>query len=148
MPQSLARVLVHLVFSTKDREPIIGHDTRPQLHEYLGGILDTLGCSPLKVGGTADHVHALFSLSRTRTIAEVVEEAKKASSKWMKHAGTRDFWWQAGYGAFSVAQSQIAAVSRYIDHQEEHHRVQSFQEELRHLLKRYQVAYDERYVWD
>jgi putative transposase len=148
MPQSLARVLVHLVFSTKNREPIIGRDTRPRLHEYLGGILDTLGCSPLRVGGTADHVHALFSLSRTRTIAEVVEEAKKASSKWMKHQGTRDFWWQAGYGAFSVAQSQIAAVSRYIDHQEEHHRVHSFQEELRLLLKRYQIAYDERCVWD
>jgi len=85
MPQSLARVLVHLVFSTKNREPSIGRDTRPQLHEYLGGILNTLGCSPLRVGGTADHVHALFSLSRTRTIAEVVEEAKTASSKWIEH---------------------------------------------------------------
>ena len=148
MPQSLARVLVHLVFSTKNREPLIARDTRPALHAYLGGILDTLGCSPLRVGGTADHVHALFSLSRTRTIAEAVEEAKKASSKWMKQQAAADFWWQAGYGAFSIGQSQIAAVSRYIDRQEEHHRVYSFQEELRDLLKRYQVAYDERYVWD
>jgi putative transposase len=93
MPQSVARVLVHLVFSTKNREPLIARDTRPALHAYLGGILNTLGCSPLRVGGTADHVHALFSLSRTRTIAEAVEEAKKASSKWMKQQAAGDFWW-------------------------------------------------------
>ena len=148
MPQSLARVLIHLVFSTRNREPSIPEATCPRLHEYLGGVLDTLGCSPLKIGGTADHVHVLFALSRTRTIADVVEEAKKGSSKWMKLHGSPDFWWQAGYGAFSVAQSQVATVSRYIDRQPEHHRTHSFQEEFRHLLNRYQLPYDERYVWD
>jgi len=148
MPQSLARVLVHLVFSTKNREPCIAAAFRPSLHEYLGGILDTLGCAPLTVGGTADHVHILCSLSRTRTIATVVEETKKGSSKWMKRQGLRDFWWQAGYGAFSVAQSQVAPVSRYIARQEAHHRVYSFQEEFRQLLARYQLPFDERYVWD
>ena len=148
MPQSLARVLIHLVFSTKNREPMIARDIRPELHRYLGGILDKLGCPPLRGGGTVDHVHVLFSLSRTRAIAEVVEEAKKGSSKWMKQHGHPDFWWQAGYGAFSVAQSQLSTASRYIEHQEEHHRTRSFQEEFRQLLGRYQLSYDERYVWD
>ena len=144
----MARVLVHLVFSTKNREPSIAAAIRPLLHAYLGGILDTLGCSPLTVGGTVDHVHILFSLSRTQTIAAVVEEAKKGSSKWMKRQGPPDFWWQAGYGAFSVAQSQMSTVSRYTARQEERHRVQSFQAEFRQLLTRYQLPVDERYVWD
>ena len=148
MPQSLARVLVHLVFSTKDREPCIDAAVRPLLHAYLGGILDTLGCSPLTVGGTCDHVHILFSLSRTQTIADVVEEVKKGSSKWVKQQGHPDFWWQAGYGAFSAAQSQVSTVSRYIARQEEHHRRQTFQAEFRNLLTRYQLPFDERYVWD
>ena len=147
MPQSLARVLIHLVFSTKNREPTIAQDIRPELHAYLGGILDNLGCSPLRVGGTADHVHILFSLSRTLTSAAAVEETKKGASKWMKQARP-DFWWQAGYGAFSVAPSQVTTVSRYIERQEEHHRVQTFQEEFRQLLSRSQLAYDERYMWD
>ena len=148
MPQSLARVLVHLVFSTKNRAPIIAPAIRPELHAYLGGILDAFGCSPLRVGGTVDHVHLLFALVRTRTIADVVEEAKTGSSKWMKQQGSPDFWWQAGYDAFSVAQSQVSTVSRYIERQEEHHQVQSFQEEFRQLLGRHQLVYDERYVWD
>lgn len=147
MPQSLARVLIHLVFSTKNREPTIGPNIRPELHAYLGGILDKLGCSPLRVGGTADHVHILFALSRTLAIADAVEETKKGSSKWMKRERA-DFWWQAGYGVFSVAQSQVATVTGYIERQEQHHRVLSFQEEFRQLLSRYQLPYDERYVWD
>ena len=130
------------------RHPATAAAIRPMLHAYLGGILDTLGCSPLTVGGTVDHVHILCSLSRTQTIAAVVEAAKKGSSKWMKRQGFPDFWWQAGYGAFSVAQSQVSTVSRYIARQEEHHRVQSFQAEFRHLLTRYQLPIDERYVWD
>ncbi len=148
MPQSLACVLIHLVFSTKNRQPSIAADIRPALHAYLGGILETLGCFPLRVGGTADHVHVLFSLSRTRTIADAVEEAKKGSSKWMKQQGSADFWWQLGYGAFSVAQSQVPTVKRYIDNQEEHHRAYSYQDEIRQLLRRYQLSGDERYVWD
>jgi REP-associated tyrosine transposase len=147
MPQSLAHVLVHLVFSTKNREPTIARNIRPALHAYLGGILDRLGCSPLAVGGAADHVHILFSLSRILSLAEVVEETKKASSKWMKQTEP-DFWWQAGYGAFSVAHSQVTAVIRYIERQEQRHRAQSFQDEFRQLLTRFQLPYDERYLWD
>ncbi len=148
MPQSLAKVLVHLIFSTKNREPLVHREVRAALHAYLAGILQNLQCPSLQTGGTADHVHTLFSLGRTHTIAEVVEEMKKSSSKWMKQQGVRGFSWQAGYGAFSVGESQAAAVIRYVSRQEERHRELTFQEEFRRLLDRYGVAYDERYIWD
>ncbi len=148
MPQSLAKILVHVIFSTKNREPLIPGDLRPALHAYVTGILKNLQCPSLQTGGTTDHVHTLLSLARTRSVAEVVEEMKKGSSKWMKQQSVRDFYWQAGYGAFSVGESQAAAVIRYIAQQEAHHRRVSFQEELRRFLDRYGVAYDERYVWD
>ena len=148
MPQSLASVLIHLIFSTKNREPTIPHDRLAQLHAYIVGILDNLQCPSLRTGGVVDHTHTLFSLSRTATIAEVVEEVKKGSSKWMKQQGVPHFAWQAGYAAFSVSESQKAAVIRYIEQQEEHHKRHSFQEEVRTFLARHGVAYDERYVWD
>lgn len=149
MPQSLANVLVHLVFSTKHREPLIGRETRPRLHAYMAGILDNLKCPPLQIGGVEDHVHILCTLSRTITIAELVEEVKKGSSRWIKvEGGAPGFVWQAGYGAFSIGESQADTVIRYIQNQEEHHRKMTFQEEYRRLLDRYRVAYDERYVWD
>ncbi|MCK6554650.1 transposase [Candidatus Binatia bacterium] len=148
MAQSLAKVLVHLIFCTKNRDPIIPAETRPQLHAYLVGILVNLGCPALQVGGTADHVHALFSLGRTTTVADVVEEARKSSSKWMKRQGVQAFAWQAGYGAFSIGQSQAPALVRYIQQQEQHHRRLTFQDELRRFLDRYGASYDERYVWD
>jgi REP element-mobilizing transposase RayT len=148
VPQSLARVVVHLIFSTKKREPSIHREVRAALHAYLTGILQNLQSPSLQTGGTVDHVHALFSLARTRSIAEVVEETKKSSSKWMKQQGVQGFAWQAGYGAFSVSESQVPAVIRYVTRQEEHHRRLTFQEEYRRFLDRYGVSYDERYVWD
>ena len=148
MPQSLASVLIHLIFSTKNREPTIPHERRAPLHAYIVGILDNLQCPSLRTGGVVDHTHTLFSLSRTATIAEVVEEVKQGSSKWMKQQGVPHFAWQAGYAAFSVSESQKAAVIRYIEPQEEHHKRHSFQEEVRTFLTRHGVAYDERYVWD
>jgi REP element-mobilizing transposase RayT len=148
MAQSLAKVLVHLVFSTKNREPTIPAETRPELHAYLVGILANLTCPALQVGGTADHVHVLFSLGRTTTVADVVEETKKGSSKWMKRQGVNAFSWQAGYGAFSIGQSQVSAVVRYIQQQEPPHQRLTFQDELRRLLDRYDISYDERYMWD
>lgn len=148
MPQSLAKILVHLIFSTKRREPTIPDALRPHLHAYLVGILNNLQCPSLQTGGTADHVHVLFTLARTMTVSDVVEEVKTSSSKWMKAQGAAGFAWQAGYGAFSVSESQIPAVARYIQQQEEHHRRLSFQEEFRRFLEKYRVAYDERYVWD
>ena len=149
MPQSLSKVLVHLIFSTKHREPLIGPDIRPRLHGYMVGILDNLKSPSLQTGGVVDHVHILFALGRTISQAELVEEVKKSSSKWMKaEGGVPEFLWQAGYGAFSIGESQADTVIRYIQKQEEHHRKATFQEEFRKFLERYKVAYDERYVWD
>lgn len=129
MAQSLAKILVHLIFSTKKREPTIPTAIRLELHAYLGGILVNLGCPALQVGGTADHVHVLCSLGRTVTLANVVEQIKTSSSKWIKRRGVRAFAWQAGYGAFSVGESQASAVVRYIQQQEQHHRRLTFQDE-------------------
>ena len=149
MPQSLSKVLVHLIFSTKHREPLIGLEIRPRLHAYLVGILADLKSPSLQTGGVADHVHILYALGRTISQADLVEEVKKSSSKWMKsEGGVPGFTWQAGYGAFSIGESQADAVIRYIQNQEEHHRRLTFQEEFRKFLERYKVTYDERYVWD
>jgi REP element-mobilizing transposase RayT len=151
MPQSLAKILVHAVFSTKERRPFLRDASlREELHRYLGGILAHLDCQPIIVGGVEDHVHLLTCLSRTCPIAEMVKEVKRGSSLWIKHreSGLSDFAWQAGYGVFSVGFSQIEAVRRYVAEQDRHHRTYTFQDELRRLLERCQVAYDERYVWD
>ena len=150
MPQSLSRILVHLVFSTKNRAPILNPEIRAELHPYLAVVLRDDGCPSLQVGGVEDHVHLLFGLSRTRTVAQVVEAVKTSSSKWIKTKGPAfsEFHWQAGYGAFSVSQSHADAAVRYIQNQGKHHKKVTFQEEFRELLRRYQIEYDERYVWD
>jgi REP element-mobilizing transposase RayT len=151
MPQSLAKILVHTVFSTKDRRPLLrDRALREDLHRYLGGILTHLDCQPIIVGGVEDHVHFLCALSRTRNPAEMIKEVKRGSSLWLKtkNADLQDFAWQNGYGIFSVGFSQIESARNYIASQEEHHRKVSFQDELRQLLKRYEIEFDERYVWD
>ena len=150
MPQSLSRILIHLVFSTKNRERVLTGRIQTELHPYLAGILDNIQCPSIQVGGVEDHVHLFFGLSRTRTIADVVETVKTSSSKWMKTKGTdlSDFHWQSGYGAFSVSQSDADSVVNYIRNQAQHHQKMTFQEEYRRLLERYQVAFDEKYVWD
>ena len=151
MAQSLAKILLHLVFSTKERRPFLrDQPVREALHRYLGGILAKLECQPLTIGGVEDHVHLLFAHSRTVTVADVVKELKRGSSLWVKSQGPglSEFEWQNGYGVFSIGQSQVEDVRAYIAGQEEHHRTVSFQDEFRRLLERYQVAFDERYVWD
>jgi REP element-mobilizing transposase RayT len=150
MAQSLARILVHLIFSTKDRAAVLAPGVRPDLRAYFVGILSNMECPCVEVGGAADHVHMLFALHRTRSTAEVVEEVKKGSSKWLKTraAALRNFHWQNGYGAFSVSPSNEARVQAYILNQEEHHRKITFQDEFRTFLRRHGVAFDERYVWD
>jgi REP element-mobilizing transposase RayT len=148
VPQSLSDVLVHIVFSTKNRTPWITPELRRELYPYLGAVLREMGCTPIQIGGVEDHVHVLLVLSRTVTIAQVVEKVKTSSSKWIKTKGVPAFAWQGGYGAFSVAASQKDAVTAYIRGQEEHHRKVSFQDELRALLTEHGIAWDERYVWD
>lgn len=149
MPQSLSRVLIPLVFSTKNREPLIHADIRPRLHGYIIGILNQLKSPSLQVGGVEDHIHILCALRRTISQADLVEEVKKGSSKWMKVAGdVPDFYWQAGYGAFSVGEPQVEQLVNSIRNQEEHHRKVTFQAEYRRVLDRYNIPYDERYVRD
>jgi REP element-mobilizing transposase RayT len=151
MPQSLARVVLHVVFSTKNRIPFLKDaDLRSRSHAYLAGVLQNVHCEPILVNGAEDHVHILCNLSRTTTIADLVEEAKKNSSKWIKEQGPscRDFFWQAGYGAFSVSQSNIEKVRDYVGNQAEHHRKVSFQDEFRMLCSKHGIEIDERYVWD
>src|SRR6185295_18477265 len=116
MPQSLANVLVHLIFSTKERRPLLRDDVRPKLHAYIIGILENHGSPSLATNSVADHIHILFSLSRTITIAKIVEKVKTGSSSWLKTQGNdyRDFHWQNGYGAFSIGQSQVEDVKKYI----------------------------------
>lgn len=116
MPQSLSKIHVHLVFSTKNRQPLINDDVRDAMHAYMSGILTQLGCPSLEINSTTDHVHTLLDLSRIRSISEVVKDLKTASSKWVKRRGEtyREFAWQTGYGAFAVSVSNIPAVRTYI----------------------------------
>lgn len=151
MPQSLGHIILHLVFSTKDRTRFIDNDVAGSLHAYLATVCRDQGCHAYRVGGTADHVHMVTTLSRTETVSKLMENVKKYSSAWMKRQGERKygaFFWQRGYGAFSVSPSHLDAVIRYVSEQEEHHRKLSFQEEYRHFLEKYGIQYDERYVWD
>lgn len=145
MAQTLTRVLLHVVFSTKNRDPLIVPERESELHAYMGGICRMLGAPSLAIGGTADHVHLLVVMSRTLTIADLLMHVKKDSSKWAGRRGP--FAWQEGYGAFSVGESGRAAAIRYIEGQKEHHSRVSFQDELLTLLKRYNVNYDPRYIW-
>jgi putative transposase len=151
MAQSLAKILIHTIFSTKDRHPFLRDKSlREELPRYLGGILANHGCQPLIVGGVEDHVHILSALSRTYEAAEMVKEDKRASSVWVKSkaSGLQDFAWQKGYGMFSIGFSQVNEVRGYIAGQEKHHRKISFQEEFLKFLTRYEIEFDERYVWD
>jgi REP element-mobilizing transposase RayT len=150
MAQSLAKNLIHLIYSTKNRTPSLAKDIRAKLFAFKAGVLKQLQSPALVIGGTADHVHIVFSLSKNQALADVVEEIKKASSKWMKTQGPafRSFYWQAGYGAFSVSQSNLEKVKRYIRRQEEHHKTLSFQDEFRAFLTRHGIMFDERYLWD
>jgi putative transposase len=151
MSQSLANVLLHIVFSTKHRQPFLKSEgLRRELEGYIVGILKNQNCPSLAVRCVDDHIHILCSLSRTITIARLLEEIKSSSSAWVKaHAcGAKDFYWQNGYGAFSVSQSNVEQVKQYIANQDEHHRKLSFQDEFRLLLRKHAIEWDERYVWD
>jgi REP element-mobilizing transposase RayT len=150
MPQSLSLVILHIIFSTKDRAPLLHKELSHELHLYLGTVARNSGCECYRAGGVTDHVHLAIRLPRTETVAELVETLKTSSSKWLKSKSPKlhHFAWQRGYGAFSVGPSDLSALLAYIDTQEQHHQKHSFQDELRALLKKYGVEYDERYMWD
>jgi putative transposase len=152
MPQSLAQIYVHIVFSTKDRKPWLHDgDLCDQLYAYMATILrDNVDSPAILINGAEDHVHVLVRLSRKFPVMKVVQESKVETSKWLKRQATiaDDFSWQAGYGAFSVSASALEAVKVYIRNQREHHRRMSFQDEFRELCSRHGLELDERYAWD
>jgi putative transposase len=150
VPQSLASVQMHVVFSTKQREPLIDPAIAPRLYEYLAGTARERGCRLLTTGGMPDHVHLLVSFGRELAIADFVRTVKAGSSRWVHdtYPDRPGFAWQAVYGVFSVSWSQVPVVTRYIERQEEHHRTKSFQEEYRQFLAAHEMTWDERYVWD
>ena len=150
MSQTLTSLLVHLIFSTKNRVSIITPDVEPDLFAYMGGILKNCESRLLDAGGTSDHVHLLVSQSKNIALSALMKELKRSSSAWIKTAGRRflAFHWQDGFGAFSIGPRDMPAMKRYIANQKEHHRKQTFQEELIQFLEEYGIEYDERYLWN
>jgi putative transposase len=151
MPQSLSAVFVHLIFSTKERRPFLRDPKiRTTTHQYLAGISKQLDCDPVMVGGVQDHVHMLCRLGRTISQSDWIKEVKRVSSAWLKEQSPdlRAFEWQGGYADFGVSVSNLDLVRTYIERQEEHHRKISFQDELRLLLKKHRLEWDEKYLWD
>ena len=151
MPQSLAKVLIHMVWSTKHRKPFLkDKEVRRELYAYIATVLQTMDSPALIINGVDDHVHVLCLMSRKFTLAQLFEAVKADSSKWIKTKGAeyREFYWQAGYGAFSVSESNCPEVKLYIEDQERHHQTMSYQDEFRWLCKKHGIEIDERYVWD
>jgi putative transposase len=150
MPQSLAKIYVHLVFSTKHREPCLLDELKTDLHAYIGGTLNGLGSMPVEINSEPDHLHALFLLSRTTPLSEIIGTLKTSSNNWLRGKGAHlaQFHWQGGYGAFSVSHSGVKEVRAYIRDQKEHHKRISFQDEFRAFFRRYEVEHDEKYMWD
>ena len=150
MPQSLAKIHLHLVFSTRNRERILADEDRPDLHAYMGGILKAMDCMPIEINSEPDHVHVLFMLGRTVAVSEVVAGLKKSATGWLRTRSPQyaGFHWQAGYGAFSVSQSAVETVRNYIRNQRNHHRGKTFEDEYRAMLEKHKIEFDERYVWE
>ena len=150
MTQSLSKLIVHIIFGTKHREPVIARELRTEVESYLGGILRNLKCPSIEIGCQPEHVHILCCLSKNLSLAGLLEDVKKSSSKWIKTKGSllRGFSWQGGYAGTSVSQSNVEAVRCYIRNQDAHHRKLTFQEEFRAFLERHEIDFDERYVWE
>jgi REP element-mobilizing transposase RayT len=150
MASTLTNLLVHIVFSTKNREPIITSPIRPDLYKYMGGIIRGEGGKLLEIGGIADHVHLVIRLKSIHSVATIVKIVKSKSSKWLNSQPKRPgrFEWQRGYAAFTVSASQLGPVRQYVRNQEQHHRRVSYQDELRAFLDKHGIEYDERYIWD
>jgi putative transposase len=150
VPQSLAKILIHLIYSTKDRYPFLRADVARELHSYTAAVLKNLDCFAIQIGSADDHVHVLFQLSKKHALAHVIEKTKTHTSRWIKGKGGiyQKLYWQRGYGAFSVSPSDLDQIKNYISNQREHHKRRSFQEELIEFLRKHDVLFDERYLWD
>ncbi|MCL5271530.1 MAG: IS200/IS605 family transposase [bacterium] len=149
MSQSLVKIYLHVIFCTKRRDPSLIADVCTELYPYMATVLQGLDCPALLVGGHTDHVHLLCCLSKILDTSKMIEKVKSSTSAWIKRKGNRwrNFYWQSGYGAFSVSPTNVERVKRYISNQKEHHRKETFEDEFRRFLRRYKVDYDERYVW-
>ena len=150
MAQSLSNILIHIIFSTKKRLPYIKSEIEKELHSYIVGIAKEHGSHVYEIGGVEDHIHILASLSRTMTASKLIEELKKGSSKWIKTKNAQyfDFSWQNGYAALSIGYSNVKALRGYIQNQKEHHKKTSFQDEMRLFLNKYNITFDEKYIWE
>lgn len=149
MSQSLSKLYTHIVFHTKNNQDLIKADVENELYAYLGGILKLNNCVPIKINGVEDHVHILCIMSKNIALADLLEELKRNSSRWIKTKGVnyKTFAWQGGYGGFSVSESIVKIVKRYIENQKEHHKTETFKEEYIRFLKEYDIDYDENYLW-
>ncbi len=150
MAQSLSNILIHIIFSAKNRVPFITKEIEKELYGYIVGIAKEYDSHVYEIGGVEDHIHILASLSRTMTISKLIEELKKGSSKWIKTKNTQyfDFSWQNGYAALSIGYSNVKALREYIQNQNEHHKKNLFQDEMRLFLNKYEISFDEKYIWD
>jgi REP element-mobilizing transposase RayT len=150
MGHTFTNLLTHVIFSTKDREPYIDAELKPEMYAYLGGMVREIKGKAFSINGTADHVHLLLSLPPTIPLSEAMKTLKANSSRWVssKWKSRHDFGWQIGYGAFSVSKSNVPNVIEYIQTQEEHHRKVTFKEELTEFLRKHEIEYDERYIWE
>ncbi len=148
MSQTASNLVIHMIFSTKARQSLLTPEIRDDVFAYLGGVIREMHGTALIVGGMADHIHMLFRIRPVQAVAEIARVVKANSSRWLRKKGNAHFSWQNGYGAFSVSESNVPAVTRYIATQEEHHKKLTFQQEFIAFLKKNKVAYDERYIWE
>lgn len=150
MPQSLSKIYTHIVFGTKHRQHFIDSKIETHLHNYLGGICKSWECNPVQIGGYTNHVHILCQVSRKIALMKLIQELKQSSSRWAKSRSSKyqNFYWQDGYGVFSVSHFQVNKVVNYIKNQHQHHENITYKDEFRRLLKKHDIEYDERYVWD
>ena len=150
MAHTFTNLLTHIIFSTKDRAPVIDAELKPELHEYLGGMVREIKGKAYSINGTGDHVHLLMSLPPSLALSDAMKTIKANSSRWVsdKWSTRKNFGWQIGYGAFSVSKSNVATVIRYIETQGKHHRKITFKEEFLEFLSKHGIAYDERYIWE
>ncbi len=151
MSHSYTNLMLHIIFSTKYRQPLLGDRIiRSEMHAYIGGTCNRLNCQSIIVNGVEDHIHILCRQSRTITVADLLEEIKRESSKWIKtkRNNLATFSWQVGYAAFSIGRSEVERVRKYIENQERHHTEENFKDELRKILKAHNIEYDDRYIWN
>lgn len=144
---SYTNLLYHVVYATKERAPLITSDLKPRLHEYLGGIVNGLGCVPIEINGMSEHVHLLVKIRPTISVSDFLSKLKSSSSGWARRQTKGRFAWQARYGAFTVSESQVIRVRQYIRDQEKHHQKMSFIEEFEALLRSNGIEFEKQYMW-